>query len=194
MIDSSSILSYITSCKLGNGEWSGSTEAFIINWQNQVRLYEQQVPSSDYFSNLQKKIMLQNAVHGVEELRQVKNTADLLKVNSGRELSFDQYVNLLHSAAVAHDNQFIAKKNKRQVFEHELLSNQSSYESDTLVRQFDIDTSIDVIQANSTSSSFKPYDRNNHKPIMRPLMSRDKWFSLNQNQKDIRDQLDDKAK
>jgi hypothetical protein len=41
MIDSSSILSYITSVRLGNGtSWKGTTEAFIIHCQNQVRLYE----------------------------------------------------------------------------------------------------------------------------------------------------------
>jgi len=40
MIDSSDILSYITAARLGSGEWKGSTEGFIIHWQNQVRLYE----------------------------------------------------------------------------------------------------------------------------------------------------------
>ena len=40
MIDSSSILSYITSVRLGSGVWKGTTETFIIHWDNQVRLYE----------------------------------------------------------------------------------------------------------------------------------------------------------
>ena len=48
LIDSASILSYITSSKLGTGEWQGTTESYIINWQNQVRLYERQVPISDH--------------------------------------------------------------------------------------------------------------------------------------------------
>jgi hypothetical protein len=39
-IESSSILSYITSARLGTGEWQGTTEAFILHWQNQVRMYE----------------------------------------------------------------------------------------------------------------------------------------------------------
>lgn len=77
MIDSSTILSYITSARLGNGEWKGSTEGFILHWQDQVRLYERQVPTSDHFSDGQKRNILENAVHNVSELRQIKNNADL---------------------------------------------------------------------------------------------------------------------
>jgi hypothetical protein len=55
MIESSTILSYITSVRLGTGEWQGTTESFILHWQNQVRLYERQVPLSDHFSDGQKR-------------------------------------------------------------------------------------------------------------------------------------------
>ena len=79
MIDSSAILSYVTSARLGNGEWKGTTEGFILHWQDQVRLYERQVLTSDHFSDGQKRIMLENAVHNITELRQVKNNADLEK-------------------------------------------------------------------------------------------------------------------
>ena len=34
MIDLSSILSYITSVRLGSGMWKGTTEGFIIHWEN----------------------------------------------------------------------------------------------------------------------------------------------------------------
>jgi hypothetical protein len=54
MIESSTILSYITSVWLGSKEWQGTTESFILHWQNQVRLYERQVPSSDHFFDGQK--------------------------------------------------------------------------------------------------------------------------------------------
>jgi hypothetical protein len=39
-IESSSILSYITSVRLGSGEWNDSTEGFISHWTNQVWFYE----------------------------------------------------------------------------------------------------------------------------------------------------------
>jgi hypothetical protein len=51
MIESSSILAYNTSAKLGDGSWIGSNESFITNWQNQVHLYEKHVPTTDHFSD-----------------------------------------------------------------------------------------------------------------------------------------------
>jgi hypothetical protein len=47
----------ITSAKLGDGSWNGTTEAFIIHWQNQVRLYEKDGPPTDLFSIGQKCII-----------------------------------------------------------------------------------------------------------------------------------------
>ncbi len=65
---SSQLLSYITSARLGTGEWKGTTEAFITNWKNQVKIYERQVDTNDKFLDHMKKIMLQNAVFPIEEL------------------------------------------------------------------------------------------------------------------------------
>jgi hypothetical protein len=67
-IESSIILSYITSAKLGDGSWNGTTEGFLIHWQNQVCLYEKHGPPTDYFSHGQRHIMLQNAVNGTHKL------------------------------------------------------------------------------------------------------------------------------
>ena len=50
--------------------------------------------------------MLENAVHPIPELRQVKNNADLEQVRTGRSLDFEQYYTLLYSAAVALDHSF----------------------------------------------------------------------------------------
>jgi hypothetical protein len=83
-IESSVLLSYITSARLGDGTWNGTTKSFIINWQNQVRLYEKHVPPDNYSSDGQKRIMLQNAVNGIDELRQVKKTADQYEFNYGQ--------------------------------------------------------------------------------------------------------------
>jgi hypothetical protein len=62
MFESSSILFYITSVRLGNEEWSGTTEGFITHWTHQVRLYGCQVSPSDHFSDGQKRILFVNAV------------------------------------------------------------------------------------------------------------------------------------
>ena len=47
-LSSSNLLSYITSAHLGHNTWKGTTTAFILHWQEQVRRYEQLVPSSDH--------------------------------------------------------------------------------------------------------------------------------------------------
>jgi hypothetical protein len=57
--------------------------------------------------------MLENAVHQISELRQVKNNADLQQIRTGSSFTYDDYLSLLFSAATAYDNQFVAKKTKR---------------------------------------------------------------------------------
>jgi len=188
-IDSSTILSYITSVRLGNGEWKGSTEGFITHWENQVRLYERQVPSTDHFSDGQKRVMMENAVAPIQELRQVKNTADLEKTRTGRSLTFAEYSSLLLSAASSYDEQYKSKRDKRQVFSH--ITNDENY-SDDDVESYDIDAPVDLIQANahdqrSRRPPFKPGPRRIH-------MARDRWMSLSDKDRLIWDQLDDNAK
>jgi hypothetical protein len=57
--------------------------------------------------------MLENAVHPISELRQVKNNADLQQTRTGSPLTYDEYLSLRFSAATANDNHFDAKKTKR---------------------------------------------------------------------------------
>ena len=136
--------------------------------------------------------MLQNAVNGIEELRQVKVTAEMIKVNSGKHITYDQYVNLLQSAAVAYDNQFKAKRNKRQVFQHEIIEDDDEAYEDA--NEYDIDTSNDVIQAFASASNYHQKQSARPNQQQRVRMACDKWFSLDQKQKEIWDQLDEKAK
>ena len=120
MIDSSSTLSYITSVRLGNNVWNGTTQAFIIHWENQVRLYERQVAVSDHFSDGQKRTMLENAVLSISELRQVKNMADFEKTKTGRTLSFTEYTSLLLAASVAYDEVHKPKPVNRFVYANDV--------------------------------------------------------------------------
>jgi len=71
-IDSSTILSYLTSARLGDGSWKNWTHAFILHWQGQVRKYEALLPVADNFSEGPKKTMLKNAVHKIAEIWAVK--------------------------------------------------------------------------------------------------------------------------
>ena len=55
-------------------------------------LYEKHVAPTDYFSDGQKRAMLQNAVHGIDELRQVKKTADHFANSTGSKVRYDEYI------------------------------------------------------------------------------------------------------
>ena len=86
-MSAAALLSYITSERLGTGQWKGTAEGFITHWQEQVRQYERQVPMSDHFSDGQKRTMLENAVRDVDELRQVKVNAYLERTVTGQALT-----------------------------------------------------------------------------------------------------------
>ena len=189
-LGSTKILEYITSAKVGDGSWHGTAENFVLNWQEQVRLYERLVPPSDHFSDGQKRVMLQTAVHPLQELRQVKVTAELLKVHHGKDIDYDAYVTLLVSTASDYDSKNVINKSKRQVYQHDLVE-QEDYEYINDTTQFDIDTPVDTIQA--FASNFRPRPPRNGMSD-RVRMPKDKWFSLDQKTKDLWDQIDDKQK
>ena len=70
-MDAASILTYITTSRLGDGNWKGTTHAFILHWQDQVHKYQTLAPKSQLPQDL-LRTMLENAVHPIESLRMVK--------------------------------------------------------------------------------------------------------------------------
>jgi hypothetical protein len=65
--------------------------------------------------------MLQVTVHPLRKLRQVKSTALLIKqANSGKDLIYDKYVQLLAHVASDYNNVQIKAKGKRQVYLHNI--------------------------------------------------------------------------
>jgi hypothetical protein len=98
---------------INDGLWHGSVENFIIHWQNQFRLYEHLVPAASHYKDEKTLAMLQVAVHPLHELREVKNTALLLKqTNGGKDLTYEEYVQLLSHAAFDYNNGQIPAKEK----------------------------------------------------------------------------------
>ena len=63
----------------------------------------------DHFSDGQKHTMLENVVYPVTELCVVKTQAAQQKTQSGRDLTFREYIQLLLSTAAHFDAQFTAK-------------------------------------------------------------------------------------
>jgi hypothetical protein len=197
-IESSMTLSYITSTRIGNGEWQGTAEGFILHWIDKVRLYERQVPTTDHFSDGQKRTMLENAVAPLEELRQVKNNADLHTTRTGESLSYDQYSSLLLSAASAYDSHYPQTKShgkQRNVYFHDTAEDDYDNDSGSCNSDgelYDIDCPIGVIQANV-------HDRNRYKSsgknqVQRTHMERNKWLSISEKDRKIWNQMGKKAK
>ena len=155
-LDSSHILSYVTTVKLGDGSWRGTTHSFILHWKEQVRLYDSQQDSAiDKFSMAQKKAMLENTVHGIEALRMIKIQADQYKVLTGEMMNYEHYLELLESAAESYDSQFnvrnmnrgFQRPEKRAVYNHFL----DGYDDSVDDYDHDINTSIYEILANAHS-------------------------------------------
>ena len=73
-MDATSILTYITISRLGDGNWKNTTHAFILHWQNQVRKYQALAPKSPLPQEL-LRTMLENVVHSIEFLHIVQTQA-----------------------------------------------------------------------------------------------------------------------
>ena len=74
-LESSTILTYITTATFRTGPSNGSSESFILHWKMHVSAYEKLVNNTDKFSNIIKRSMLENVVDGPTELRNFKTTA-----------------------------------------------------------------------------------------------------------------------
>ena len=104
------LLSYMTSAKLDS--WKGASESFMMHWQDQTRLHESLVETQSYFSENQKKTLLENAASPSQSLRAIKDQANQLQTHNRTPLRCDQYSDLLLSAANIYDNQFTSKSSK----------------------------------------------------------------------------------
>jgi hypothetical protein len=169
-LDASKLLTHITSSRIDDGHWRGTTHGYFLHWQDQVRKYHTMIPKSDCFHNNQLRTMIQNAIKTQAALQVVQSQAQQFKVQNGKELSYQQYCALLKSAAVAYDDTHKEKpRTNRKVYSHDL--------------QFNID-----YQANTVDDLPATYD------VDCASMTRDQWNKLDTPAQTIWDSLPDKAK
>ena len=213
-LDSSTLLTYLTSARL-DSKWRGTAHAFILNWCDKLRTYEDMLPIGDHFSEGVKLNLLQNTVAGVDELNQVKLQSAHDVAHGQRALCYEQYKTLLLSAATAYDAKHGLSKPcpSRQVQEHSQHPPDSFdfdqpqpehqiFETDTLPsfeasvhsfdRRFNIDTNIPAWNAFAASSS-RPSPRpvtNDNRP---PHMSGAKWYSLSEQDRSTWDSKDSRS-
>jgi hypothetical protein len=213
-INSSTMLTYITSSRLSDGTWKSGTHAYLLHWQDQVRKYEDIIPASDHFAPGQKRTMLENAVHSIADLRQVQIQAAHDKVRSGTAITYKQYVSLLLSAAQIHDSELgdtkpSKSRGQRQVYSHDMdtpITPRYAYSHNTIATRsnrqshmHDIDTGAgyhDELQdwehheknvAWEIYNANATYDRG-------PRLSKDQWFRLPKDAQGKWDELTPEAK
>jgi hypothetical protein len=123
-LDSSKLLTHITSLRINDGHWCGTTHGYILHWQDQVHKYHTMVPKTDTFHDNQLRTMIQNAVHPQPHLQAVYAQANQFKVQNGKDLPYVQYCALLEAAAIAfNDTKKDKPRSTRKVYSHE----QSTY-------------------------------------------------------------------
>ena len=152
-----------------------------------------------HFTHQVKKIMLQNVVAGVPSLNHVKIQSDHDRAHGKRELSYDNYVTLLLSAASTHDaTKGFTSKTKLRAYSSQL--NQYNLNSTSIV-QHDYDDGMthnidsECIFAEEpyeiNESHATPYKRTSPNGIR---MSKDKWISLSKPEQLAWDTLTNKSK
>jgi hypothetical protein len=64
MMDSGELLLYLTTAKIADGSWRGTTKTFILNWIDKLPLNHELTPVTDQLSENTQRTLLQNAVIG----------------------------------------------------------------------------------------------------------------------------------
>jgi hypothetical protein len=132
MFAANKIMEYLTTVRINDGLWHGTLENFLINRHKQFRRYKRLVPAASHCKDEQKLAMLQVTVHPLRELRQIKNTSLLIKqANNGKDLTYDEYVQLLAHAPSDYDNVLIKAKGKRHVYIRDIHEDNDTYEETT---------------------------------------------------------------
>ena len=150
-LKSARLLEYIVGTSIDDGTWKGTAEGFILHWLEQIRKYENATFRVEHLHDNVKRLHLQRAVSGIDELRQVKNQADQTKTITGKELKFRQYCKLLQSAAAQYGARFKPKRHdtncpaRRSVYSHD-FSPVNDFDKDDDIF-FDIDSDITTLQA-----------------------------------------------
>ena len=150
-LNSTNLLKYITSVKLGDGSWKGNTESFLLHWMDQVRLYNSMVDTTCELNEPILKVLMENVVHPIDELRHVKSQENQMKVQSGKDLTYVQYIGLLTSAMQQYDKSKATHSKysmpNRHVNSHEVMDNMSDV-------GYGIDSDVDTILANVTKTDW----------------------------------------
>ena len=186
-IDSSTILQYVASARIGDGSWRGTSQAFVRNWMDQIRLYEKLIDPRDHLQDGIKLVMLQNAVHDSKPLRDVKDTAIQLEAVSKVKTMYQEYTNLLLAKCATIDTDLSIKSTKtpkRSVYNADVDPTEDEATTANGIDSFGIDCDAHTLLANAHQTY----------SVHATRMSGKTWHKLTPMAQGIWDQLDDESK
>jgi hypothetical protein len=200
LMDSGELLSYLTTAKIGDGSWRGTTKSFVLNWVGKLRLFHEVTPVADRLSENTQRTLLQNAVIGMNTLREVQINCDLQKATHGTVMTFSQYRTLLINSATGYDKRNDNKSNptgkpcclvfnSETLFEyHASLHDDFIYDNEPSAQEYDVDTSAAELQACAMHRRERPqFKSGSRMPITR-------WKSISEQAKTIWDTMEDDDK
>jgi hypothetical protein len=191
-ISSATTLGYLTTAKYGSS-WTGTAEGFILHWKNHLRIYHNIVPMAEQLPKQLCLSLLENAVHDVPELRQVKITATLDLAKGGNPISYKSYLSLLLASASLYNkgNNFSnsrSPKEKRSIHSTDLSDHPTDFDTDLYVN-YNIDLSPSVLYEANAHARGENLTNNRHHSTPtnrdRPYIPRDMWNQLSDDAKAI---------
>ena len=104
---------YLSRTRIDDGKWKGTTHAYILHFQEQVKNYDKysKVP----FTSEEKLQYLQQAVQSHPDLHGIRNTAETIFKATQTELTYEAYFELLTNAAQRYDLHFQKHNNNRSL-------------------------------------------------------------------------------
>ena len=94
---------YCSTTWINDGKWKGNTHSYILHFQQQVRNYDKLAPK--VFTPEEKMQYLQQAVQPLPDLQAIKGTTKTLYKALKKDLSYEDYFDLLSSAAQTYNLQ-----------------------------------------------------------------------------------------
>ena len=198
VIDSNTLLQYITTASIVDGSWNGMTEQFVLHWMEQVCLYQDLVDPTAVLVDAVKVSLISDAVRGHPKLSGVYNVAAQLASQPGQHVDYDQYVNLLLSECAQVDSAIARSPRKAvkcsavkcSVYMSDLAINDGGDDALQFSGENEADYNIDsdpmTLMANA--------HRRRELSANRVLMHSEQWKGMSPNGQEIWDQYSDEDK
>ena len=176
-LKSSEVIEYLTS-SVYDSTWTQGALKFVLYWHNQARQYnELRSSEADKISEAMKLSLLQKAVNGVDDLRRVKTTAETLAAHNKKEVTYQQYYDLLISAATSYDAELrkaskAQAQRRRRVYLSETngLDDELLYEEEQNLPTFEPTNDLIIDMA---PSQFLAINETRRRPPFKPQGSRE---------------------